>query len=731
MDKSNNSDQESGRQPGLSEEGRVEPNGEMGNLSCINDAASSDAGAKSGETPMLVDQMDKTNSDQVSSRQPESSEKGRGEPNGKTGNISCPKRRHSDSSKNDDASSRHSPDAGEKSGEMYPVEKIKKETDYHIQLDKLSPTTTTNHTVLVDMDKRNDSNQVRNLLQQESPEKGRGEPNSGQGRSCPQQQSFEKGGVEPNGEMGNISGPKQRLSESFKNNAAGSSHYPGAGAKFEGTYPIEMLKKEPKCHLQLDKLTPTTNHTVLVDTQQFLQGRISPYHGRLILDMNHVKLPHLVNWGATEKELQSLGSGHSSVQDVVKAIKSYNQPHSRELRFDALQTYVQALPGYENNFPHVISKMARLAQKLPSLIGHAIPLLRRGHNHSITMSQEQIACLLANAFFCTFPYRNTTKSTSEYSNFPSINFYSLFAEQCKRKTQKLRALLHYFDTVTNKDTKPDGLVTFERICILESNLPKWESQNETLTNLHVSSKGYIEEEGKGMLQVDFASKFIGGGVLGRGLVQEEIRFLQCPELIVARLFTEKLGDNECLKITGVQKYSSTAGYSDSFEWIGPHHDDTKRDGWKRRFCQIVAIDALNFKSCKEQYNEISIKRELNKAYVGFRVYPSTFDDYICAVATGNWGCGAFNGDLRLKALIQLMAAAVAKREVAFFTFGKVDQAHDLQNMHDILRTRNVTVGRLYKLLRDYCELYNRNKHENKNVFEFVKERTKLPHSSNL
>ena len=33
----------------------------------------------------------------------------------------------------------------------------------------------------------------------------------------------------------------------------------------------------------------------------------------------------------------------------------------------------------------------------------------------------QVACLLANAFFCTFPRRNSYKH-SEYSSFPDINF---------------------------------------------------------------------------------------------------------------------------------------------------------------------------------------------------------------------------------------------------------------------------------------------------------------------
>lgn len=52
------------------------------------------------------------------------------------------------------------------------------------------------------------------------------------------------------------------------------------------------------------------------------------------------------------------------------------------------------------------------------------------------------------------------------------------------------------------------------------------------------------------MQVDFASRWIGGGVLSSGLVQEEILFLMSPELIVSRLFTERLADNECLIITG-------------------------------------------------------------------------------------------------------------------------------------------------------------------------------------
>ena len=38
------------------------------------------------------------------------------------------------------------------------------------------------------------------------------------------------------------------------------------------------------------------------------------------------------------------------------------------------------------------------------------------------------------------------------------------------------------------------------------------------------------------------------------------------------------------------------------------------------------------------------------------------------IATGNWGCGAFGGDVQLKFLIQLLAASQNDRDLAYFTF---------------------------------------------------------------
>ena len=44
-----------------------------------------------------------------------------------------------------------------------------------------------------------------------------------------------------------------------------------------------------------------------------------------------------------------------------------------------------------------------------------------------------------------------------------------------------------------------------------------------------------------------------------------------------------------------------------------------------------------------------MSRELIKAYTGFRL-PVAFQHLRYGIATGNWGCGAFNGNRELKGM---------------------------------------------------------------------------------
>ena len=251
-------------------------------------------------------------------------------------------------------------------------------------------------------------------------------------------------------------------------------------------------------------------------------------------------------------------------------------------------------------------------------------------------------------------------------------------------------------------------MTFQRRCTPYELLPKWGKCQDTLTaNLHIDAKGTIEDEGYGMLQVDFANAFVGGGVLGRGCVQEEIRFLVSPELIVSRLFTERLGDNECLIITGFERFSRYSGYASTFQFSGHFDDQTPIDPDScHRIVRMVAIDALRMKQgSPDQYSQALLTRELNKAYIGFEKSAEEKDGATptAAVATGNWGCGAFGGDPRLKALVQLMAASVVGRDVAYFTFGDTKLRDDVARMHNFLVAKQVKIGALVHIIEDFAK----------------------------
>ena len=59
------------------------------------------------------------------------------------------------------------------------------------------------------------------------------------------------------------------------------------------------------------------------------------------------------------------------------------------------------------------------------------------------------------------------------------------------------------------------------------------------------------------------------------------------------------------------------------------------------------MDAICYFNPLTQYTINNMVRELIKSYVSFRTIKS-FDKKAYGVATGKWGCGAFNGDPQLK-----------------------------------------------------------------------------------
>ncbi|NXG28987.1 PARG glycohydrolase, partial [Dromaius novaehollandiae] len=484
--------------------------------------------------------------------------------------------------------------------------------------------------------------------------------------------------------------------------------------KWFGT-PIEEMRRMPLCGARLPHLRPSANHTVTIRVDLLREGEVPkpfPTHYKDLWDNKHVKMPcSEQNLYPVEDENgeRTTGSRWELIQtallnkfscshDLKEAILRYNVSYAKKWDFTALTDFCDKIledAEAQHLFQSILPDMVKLALCLPSICTQPIPLLKQKMNHSITMSQEQIASFLANAFFCTFPRRNA-KMKSEYSSYPDINFNRLFEGRSPRKPEKLKTLFCYFRRVTEKSMSFSLFFFFE----LKNRY------RMTFYDYYYCSFIIVKFSKSSPAEVDFANRFVGGGVTGAGLVQEEIRFLINPELIVSRLITEVLDHNECLIITGTEQYSEYTGYAETYRWARSHEDKTPRDEWQRRYTEIVAIDAFHFRRFLDQFGPEKIRRELNKAsnfllaYCGFS-RPNVPPQHLSAIATGNWGCGAFGGDSRLKALIQILAAAEAGRDVVYFTFGDVELMRDIYSMHTFLCEKGQTVGDIYRLLLRY------------------------------
>lgn len=184
--------------------------------------------------------------------------------------------------------------------------------------------------------------------------------------------------------------------------------------------------------------------------------------------------------------------------DFERAVKQYNNRYEDIWDFKTFhQLFREDSSHAKAFFDETLPKTIHLALRLKTLIKSPVPLLKQGMNYSLSMSQEQAACLLANAFLCTFPRRNTTRSDAEYANYPEINFNRLFQSLGQSVVEKLKCICNYFRRVTSN--MPTGTITFQRRSLNEN--INWHSDVPlSQTKFHISSSGRIEEA-CGMLQV--------------------------------------------------------------------------------------------------------------------------------------------------------------------------------------------------------------------------------------
>ncbi|XP_031391429.1 poly(ADP-ribose) glycohydrolase 1-like isoform X2 [Punica granatum] len=490
-------------------------------------------------------------------------------------------------------------------------------------------------------------------------------------------------------------------------------------------------------------------------------------------------------------ELSHVDSGQLmavAISDIRNSVGLSSGPFARFAAEGYALFFDELMPRNDSDrwFREILPSLATLLLKLPSLLethwkkadsffdvkrGRVVTglrLLEQQEAGIVVLSQELIGALLACSLFSLFPIPERGSK-----HLPMINFDKFFAnlhEKYREKQEdKIKCIVHYFERICS--SMPKGFVSFERkVLLLESGSSAmsyptadfWSESIVPLCPVEVHTSGFIEDHSKESLKVDFANKYIGGGALKKGCVQEEILFMIYPELISGMLFLPAMAENEAIEMVGAERFSNYTGYSSSFRFSGDCVDKTDIDCFGRRRTRFIAIDALR-RPGKKQYELQFVLREINKAFCGFRdesrhakcatlsegndCHSASVEDCIIdvgdksddhflapaaalelegkledkdvrhskagthplilnqeqhvGIVTGNWGCGAYGGDPELKTVIQWLAASQALRpSLTYYTFG-LEALQNLAKVSEWILMQKWTVGDLWNMLLEY------------------------------
>ncbi|CAL2041824.1 unnamed protein product [Caenorhabditis brenneri] len=395
---------------------------------------------------------------------------------------------------------------------------------------------------------------------------------------------------------------------------------------------------------------------------------------------------------------------HSLLRDYLKNYRNRGVDFLETIILEILNNgreeadEIESLPGLRKFFKNSTESEQELMEKFRIVVEFALRaedlLPERIYRlvddvMSASFSQEQCACLLAWMWF------DTRKNRSFFEILTSTHPISI---------EKIKFLLNFFSETWIQ--MPRGVVSFLRIKsenFMENQFEKLKNSKQ-LSEISIRNDLLIEETAL-CTQVDFANKHIGGGVLRLGGVQEEIRFLMCPEMMVSMLICDKMEPDEAISIVGAQVYSSYTGYSGKLKWRELQPKDALQNQYRDKFNRIqtecLAINAIKFfghpsRNLGTQLQEQNIQKELTKAAVGFAAHGPEFDEV--PIFSGWWGCGAYSGNKPLKFLIQLMAASIANRPLVMCTFGDSKVGNRCRQMKKRLEMDGITVDGLYDLL---------------------------------
>ena len=160
---------------------------------------------------------------------------------------------------------------------------------------------------------------------------------------------------------------------------------------------------------------------------------------------------------------------------------------------------------------------------------------------------------------------------------------------------------------------------------------------------------------------------------------------------------EEINDDEVVTVHNVRRFSHYTGYQSTFKWSGPF-DESKNNG--KLIQDIIIMDAV----FELAFEEDSVIRDINKAYLAFKSFPSN-----TKISTGKWGCGAFGGDVTHKFLQQVCANSALSTNIHLdFSESNVEHSTALKQLCEKITEKKITIAQLIELMIPSNTRYNFN-----------------------
>ena len=320
-------------------------------------------------------------------------------------------------------------------------------------------------------------------------------------------------------------------------------------------------------------------------------------------------------------------------------------------------------------------------------------MLKKNTKDMRKFKRKEVALIFLLSFF------NLIDMSQEKERDTNIFFvFNILLSLTKVKFEFGRCFLNYLTIIGKWLSENNPILEEEIKYIRDRNKLNIKKINKTidLCEIQVFDKGSLFD-GKTSYFVDFANEYIGGGVLRGACVQEEILFAVQPEAIISMFLMEVMSDEDAIRIDNTIRYSDYTGYAGTFKFEKCAINDI--NNIKKN--KIIAIDA-----CIPNYgfygniDKDEIKRDINKAYIGFNLVNFENEDKDeKTISTGNWGCGAFDGDHELKFLQQWIAASFAGiKRLDYYSFGEKEMDY-ISKRIDRIKEKYKNAYNLYKILK--------------------------------